>query len=283
MTSGPRPSRLARKRRVVSDTFPFFCARPYSWGVAREGAVETAPQTAQTIAALERIVLEERQPGESVPSESELVARLGVSRLTIREATRALEARGLIEVSKGRRPRVLTPNGSVVGDFFRTAVIRDVNAIFELTEIRLAMEVQASELAASRASQAAILTMQGAIDSLAASVGDEDAFHSADMHFHASLADASGNVLLSKVLGQLEGALRVSRTYSYFGHQQHFESFDDVVAAHQLILDHVAAHDPVGAARAMRKHLKATQRDLHASVRARTQPPEKNQLSEHST
>lgn len=224
--------------------------------------------TEQTIAALERIVLEERQPGDSVPSEAELVERLGVSRLTIREATRVLEARGLIDISKGRRPRVLATNGSPVGDFFRFALRRDVNARFELTEIRLALEVQAAELAASRASRAAIATMQSAIDAMAAGVGNEQAFQSADVQFHETLAGASGNNLLSKLIEQLAVPLRVSRSYSYRGRQSRNESFDAVVAAHQTILDCVADRDPAGAADAMRRHLRATQRDLKASLLA---------------
>jgi GntR family transcriptional repressor for pyruvate dehydrogenase complex len=224
--------------------------------------------TDQAIAALERIVLEERKPGDTVPSEAELVQRLGVSRLTVREATRALEARGLIEVSKGRRPRVRSPNGSPVGDFFRFAVRRDVNAVLELTEIRLALEVQTAELAAGRASRAAITAMQAAIDAMATGVDDEDAFHAADIQFHESLADASGNSLLSQLVEQLAGPLRVSRIYSYRGRQSRGEPLDEVIAAHQAILDNVANHDPAGSAEAMRRHLRATQSDLKASLRA---------------
>src|SRR5580658_10892299 len=146
--------------------------------------------TEQAIIALEHIVLEERQAGDSVPSEAELVERLGVSRLTVREATRALEARGLIEISKGRRPRVRAPNGSLVGDFFRVAIVRDPNPVLELTEIRQALEVQAAELAAGRASRAQIASMQAAIDQMAAGVDDEETFGAADVQFHESIADA---------------------------------------------------------------------------------------------
>jgi GntR family transcriptional repressor for pyruvate dehydrogenase complex len=229
--------------------------------------------TEQAIIALEHIVLEERQAGDSVPSEAELVERLGVSRLTVREATRALEARGLIEVSKGRRPRVREPNGSLVGDFFRVAIVRDANALLELTEIRQALEVQAAELAAGRASRAQIASMQAAIDQMAAGIDDEETFGTADVQFHESLADATGNNLLSTLIEQLAGPLRVSRSYSYRGRQSRGESFDAVVAAHQTVLNSVADHDPDGAARAMRRHLRTTQRDLKASLRERVPAP----------
>src|SRR5712691_7750558 len=65
------------------------------------------------------------EPGEALPSEGKLAEALAVSRLTVREATRTLEARGLLEISQGRRPTVAAPNGSLVGDFFEIAVRRD--------------------------------------------------------------------------------------------------------------------------------------------------------------
>ncbi|MDQ3614011.1 MAG: GntR family transcriptional regulator, partial [Chloroflexota bacterium] len=46
-------------------------------------------------------------PGSSLPSEFELVERFGVSRVVVREAIRALQVRGLVEASQGKRPTVI--------------------------------------------------------------------------------------------------------------------------------------------------------------------------------
>src|SRR6478609_5532185 len=83
------------------------------------GAVGTA------VEELERIALDELRPGEALPSEGELARMLSISRLTVREAVRSLEARGLVELRKGRRPTVREPNGALAGDYFRIAVRRD--------------------------------------------------------------------------------------------------------------------------------------------------------------
>src|SRR5436309_1808873 len=84
------------------------------------------------IERLEGLILDRLDPGETLPSEGALAQAFGVSRLSIREATRALEARGLLEIRQGKRPTVAAPNGALVGDFFKIAVRRDPRAVPDL-------------------------------------------------------------------------------------------------------------------------------------------------------
>ena len=87
-----------------------------------------------------------------------------MSRLSVREATRTLAARGLLEISKGRRPRVAVPNGSLVGDFFQIALRRDPRALLDLLEVRRALEVHIAALAAQRATSGDIADMEMSIN-----------------------------------------------------------------------------------------------------------------------
>src|ERR1041385_6731898 len=103
------------------------------------------------IERLENLVSDRLQPGDTLPSEGKLAQEIGVSRLTLREATRALQARGLLEISQGRRPTVAVPNGALIGDFFKIAVRRDPRALLDLLEVRRALEVHIATLAAKRA------------------------------------------------------------------------------------------------------------------------------------
>src|SRR6266536_3945769 len=99
------------------------------------------------IERLEGLIFDGFEPGDALPSEGKLAEALGVSRLTVREATRTLEARGLLEISKGRRPRVAAPNGALIGDFFQIAVRRDPHALLDLLDVRRARsEEHTSEL-----------------------------------------------------------------------------------------------------------------------------------------
>src|SRR6266576_3616200 len=84
------------------------------------------------IERLEGLIFGGLEAGEALPSEGKLAEALGVSRLTVREATRKLEARGLLEIRQGRRPIVAAPNGTLVGEFFKIAVRRDTRALLEL-------------------------------------------------------------------------------------------------------------------------------------------------------
>src|SRR5215211_6199443 len=111
------------------------------------------------IERLEELIFSRLDPGEMLPSEGQLAEALAVSRLSVREATRTLQARGLLEISKGRRPRVTAPNGSLVGDFFNSAIRRDPRALLDLLDVRRALEVHIAALAARRASNGDIADM----------------------------------------------------------------------------------------------------------------------------
>lgn len=218
-----------------------------------------------TIEELERLVLDVLGPGDSLPSEGELSRRLSVSRLTVREAVRSLEARGLLEVRKGRRPVVREPNGRLVGDYFKTTVRRDPVMLFELLEVRFALEVRIASLAARNASRASLAAMAAAIGQMR-DAADEAAFHDADVRFHEALAVASGNSMLTQLIEELGEPLRVSRQHSHRGRLRDGRPVAEVIDAHQAVLDAVERRDPRAAAREMEAHLRASERDLRAAL-----------------
>jgi DNA-binding FadR family transcriptional regulator len=227
-----------------------------------------AGATERVVRRLDQLVLAELEPGAELPSESDLARELAVSRLTVREAVRALQARGLVEIRRGRRPRVAYPNAAPVGDFFASVIRRDPRQLLDLIEVRLALEVHIAGLAARQASRASLAAMELAVATMrdtARSTPDPDAIHAADLRFHQALAAASGNRMLEFLIEAMEAPLRVSRMQSLRGHLARGGTVDDVVEQHAAILDRVAAHDAVGAAAAMREHLTQTARDLRAA------------------
>jgi GntR family transcriptional repressor for pyruvate dehydrogenase complex len=215
---------------------------------------------------LEEMIFAGLEPGEALPSEGQLAEALGVSRLSVREATRTLEARGLLDISKGRRPRIAAPSGALVGDFFKTAVRRDPRALLDLLEVRRALEVHIAALAARRATTGDIADMEMSIAAMRAAEGESEAFHAADVRFHENLAAASGNRMLVFLIEAFAQPLRASRLRSFAGHRARGGGIHDVVQQHQTILDAVAARNPKAAAQAMREHLEQTERDLRAHL-----------------
>ena len=226
--------------------------RPVDRGSVVDGVIER----------LEELIFSRLEPGEMLPSEGQLAEALGVSRLSVREATRAMEARGLLEISKGRRPRVAAPNGSLVGDFFKSAVRRDPRALLDLLEVRRALEVHIASLAARRASQRHIADLELSINAMRAAEQEFEAFHTADVRFHENLAAASGNDLLVLLIEAFAAPLRASRRRSFAGHQARGGHVDDVIQQHETILDAIKTRNPKQAAKAMRDHLQQTEQDL---------------------
>jgi DNA-binding FadR family transcriptional regulator len=215
---------------------------------------------------LEDLIFERFEPGDTLPSEGQLAQSLGVSRLTLREATRSLQARGLLEISQGRRPTVAAPNGAVVGDFFQTAVRRDPRALLDLLEVRRALEVHIASLAARRAGKGNIADMEMSIDAMRAGGDQPQAFHAADVRFHENLAAASGNRLLVFLIEALAEPLAESRLQSFAGHTSRGGTVEDVIQQHETILNAVRARNPKAAAQAMREHLQQTEADLRARL-----------------
>jgi DNA-binding FadR family transcriptional regulator len=224
---------------------------------------------------LEGLVFGGLEPGEALPSEGKLAEALGVSRLTVREATRTLEARGLLEIRQGRRPTVAAPNGALVGDFFKIAVRRDPRALLDLLDVRRALEVHIAVLAARRATKGDIADMEMSINAMRAAEDESEAFHDADVRFHENLAAASGNQMLVFLIEALAGPLRESRLRSFAGHRARGGGIEDVIQQHQTILDAVKDRSPKAAAEAMRYHLKQTERDLRTLLQGPADPAPK--------
>ncbi|HEX6468610.1 MAG TPA: FCD domain-containing protein [Streptosporangiaceae bacterium] len=232
----------------------------------QRGSRPSRSVTAGVVQQLEDLVFGEFEPGAELPSESDLAAQLGVSRLTVREATKALQARGLVVIRQGRRPVVAHPNAGPIGDFFTAAVRRDPRRLLDLLDVRRALEVHIASLAATHAGRAAVTAMEAALAAMRAAGENVPAFHEADIRFHESLAVGAGNQMLSFLIEALEEPLRAGRMRSLGGHLARGGTVDDVIDQHAAILERIKVRDAKGAAAAMGAHLEQTARDLKAAL-----------------
>jgi len=222
--------------------------------------------TESVVQRLEDVILGDLEPGAELASESDLATQLGVSRLTVREATKTLQARGLVEVRQGRRPLVAYPSARPIGDFFTVAVRRDPRRLMDLLEVRRALEVHIAGQAATHATRAAIAALELALAAMHADIDDPMTVHRADSRFHEALAAATGNQMLSFLIEAMEEPLHASRLRSLTGHLARGGSVEDVIEQHERILTRVRERDAQGAAAAMRAHLDQTARDLRAAL-----------------
>jgi DNA-binding FadR family transcriptional regulator len=152
------------------------------------------------------IVTGELSEGDSLGHESDLVERFGVSRPSLREALRILEAEGLITVRRGVLGGVVVhePDERMTA---RTAAVvlqtRNV-ALSDVFEARRLLEITAVRvLAAARARRGVAAELRKAIHQQDLVIEDPSAFGPANSRFHERLVELAGNQTLSVVAEML--------------------------------------------------------------------------------
>lgn len=225
--------------------------------------------------ALAEIILGELSPGASIPSEADLATRFEVSRLTVREAVKMLVGRGLLHIGRGRRAIVREPDSSVFAALLVSIVRNDPKGLFDLIELRMAMESLSSGLATKRASRAGIQAIDSAMRDMRESAADaadganpeaEARFHESDLQFHEAIAMASGNRVIAFIFEAMAKPLRESFVMSRRGQTIRGAGRAETVEAHQAILDAIRAGDQRAAVDAMRAHLKSTELDIRSHL-----------------
>jgi DNA-binding FadR family transcriptional regulator len=173
-------------------------------GVARTRAREKPQQIADELH--QQIVSGKLSEGDSLGHEPDLVERFGVSRPSLREALRILEARGLISVLRGRGGGIIVhePDGRVTA---RTAALvlqaRNVS-LADVHEARALLEPTAARVVASlRSRRAAVSELRQRIADQLRVISDPDAFGPANARFHEQLVALAGNQTLSIVAEML--------------------------------------------------------------------------------
>ena len=183
----------------------------------------------------------ELRPGDRLPPEKELSERLGLSRSSLREAVKALEAIRVLAVRRGDgtyvtslRPEVLLGALSFVAD------VQQDGSVLEMLAVRRILEPEAAALATGRATGDDVARLRG----LLAQVGEQtsvDDLVAHDLVFHRSLCGLSGNDYLSSLLDTLSG--RTLRARVWRGLTQD-GAVERTLTEHRAIVDAVEAGDP---------------------------------------
>ncbi|NNU80850.1 FadR family transcriptional regulator [Halovulum dunhuangense] len=194
-------------------------------------------------------------PGERLPPERTLAARLGVGRSSLRKALAELERQGRIRRHVGQGTFVAVPPESEV---VATLRLTPPPGPADVLELRLMIEPAIAALVALRGTVQDIARLRALIEEGAAA-RDWEAWEDLDSRFHARLAQASRNPLLTGVLETTNvirrqgewGALRSSTL-----NPERQRAYTD---QHRALVDAIARRDAPGAAAAMRAHLAAVQ------------------------
>lgn len=201
------------------------------------------------------------RPGDKLPSERELAEMFGVSRVSIREAIRSLEAIGLVEVKHGAGTMVVDPAQRATRDLTRWMEVNR-GEVLDLLLVRAALDELAGEEAAARGDAEAIAAIRAAHAAFNAAVaGDEIGRLAAlDMSFHLAVAEAAGSELLRNLLAELHGHLAESRAVFFSPEGRAAHSAKE----HGAILAAIERGDRARARRATKAHI-ASVREVMAS------------------
>lgn len=195
-------------------------------------------------------------PGDKLPTESEIMRILGVSRTVVREAISHMQAAGLVETRHGIGTFVLEPPPArTLGiDPHTVITMRDVLAILEL---RISLETEAAGLAASRRSETQLEQLRAALDSFQSCVRNGSETVAPDVQFHLLIAQSSGNRYFHDILSHLgTNIIPRSRVNSAKLAQDEPSAYmERVIHEHEDIFNAIARKDPESARAAMRTHL----------------------------
>jgi GntR family transcriptional regulator, transcriptional repressor for pyruvate dehydrogenase complex len=265
-------------------------------GAARYiGQVVRAPKTAELIATLYRrqIVRGELRPGDTLPSEQQLMEQFGVSRPTLREAFRILEAEDLISVKRGSRggARVTQPSLSVAARYVGLLLQVQGTTIADVYEARMVLEPACARLLARRRTKQDLADLNACIDELRGAVeagqpgtaqpgtvplnAPEPALWSSRAaRFHELIMQRSGSKTLAVQGGVLQDivathlALALSRDH---GRDDELVNFRRNVRSYEKLVALVEERDGPGAEQHWRAHMEAAgQRLLREDLQSRS-------------
>jgi GntR family transcriptional repressor for pyruvate dehydrogenase complex len=195
-------------------------------------------------------------PGDKLPTESEIMRILGVSRTVVREAISHMQAANMVETRHGIGTFVLEPQpANTLGIDPNTVVtVRDVLALLEL---RISLETEAAGLAAIRRSDAQLQQLRHALDSFQASVRSGGETVPSDLQFHLLVAQASGNRYFHDILSHLGTNIipRSRLNSAKLAKDDPKVYMDRVINEHEDIYNAIARQDPEAARAAIRTHL----------------------------
>jgi len=253
------------------------------------GQVVRAPKTAELIATLYRrqIVRGELRPGDTLPSEQQLMEQFGVSRPTLREAFRILEAEDLISVKRGSRggARVTQPSLSVAARYVGLLLQVQGTTIADVYEARMVLEPACARLLARRRTKQDLADLTACIEELRAAQAGRPGTAQLDApepalwsrqaaRFHELIMQRSGSKTLAVQGGVLQDIVATHLTLALSrdrAKDDELANFRRNVRSYEKLVALVEERDGAGAERHWRAHMEAAgQRLLREDLQSRS-------------
>lgn len=207
----------------------------------------------------------ELKPGDKLLAEREMAERLQVSRVSVREAIKALEMLGFVDIRPG--------DGTFVRDTNTDDIIRPLamflaverNSLLDMFEVRRIFETATAGLAADRADSEEVEEIRTLLEKMKEGLNlqDSEKGEEFDTAFHYAVAEATHNSLLTKLFRTVSEEF--AKAISTARRQLFLDSTDNaqkIIDQHTRIYKAIKARDSSGASEAMLEHLTYAELEL---------------------
>ncbi|HWJ33509.1 MAG TPA: FadR/GntR family transcriptional regulator [Gaiellaceae bacterium] len=191
--------------------------------------------------------------GDRLPPERELAEQFGVSRVTVRDALRALEATGLIKVRVGARGGafVTAPTGSHLGQTMSDMMMMQAVSPEDVVEARLVVELGTVTLACARATAEDLAALRALIEQSQVELKAGTYVREMSWDFHSLVARAAHNGAVEGITASFRSTLSMHPIRTREGTQSHARTVEE----HTRILAAIEKRDGETARREMAHHL----------------------------
>jgi GntR family transcriptional repressor for pyruvate dehydrogenase complex len=195
-------------------------------------------------------------PGASLPAEREIVLQTGLSRGSVREALRILEAEGLVSTRPGRQGGSVArqPGDESLAKYISLFVHGRGISLVSLLQTREAVEPALAALAARNRTDAQLAELTAITERVEAAYSDTPLYLAENVNWHCAIAAASHNELLRAFMVAISSMIYKASAIEDFATE---EVRGLVIKAHRRILAAIAAQDADAAHRRMARHLAA--------------------------
>lgn len=188
-------------------------------------------------------------PGDKLPPERDLGARLGISRMTLRLALKALESTGYIVTTRGSRGGSRVTDAASLARCWNEWMRQHADELDDIFEYRMTVETRLASLAAERRTEEDLRLMERAVASERRPQDWASLFRT-DIDIHRSIARAARSPRLERAMLASRGELFVPVDLDRLEDREH-----QVHDSHDAVLQAIRDRDPARAAEEMRRHI----------------------------
>ncbi len=227
--------------------------------VYREFHKQTMPEEiVQEI--LQKIQKGELRPGDTLPTESELMKNMGVSRSCVREALRALSIMNIIVIHPGRRTYITSLAPDLLMEHLEFVISLEDATLLQLFEVRKLIEVACAGLAAERIQDDEIQSLEALLQ--------QDQTENIDAQLHRQIVEITKNPILKRVYTSIEKLGEISRRLTEGIPGVYEQSLKD----HAIVVQTIISRDPKTSQEAMLKHLTFMEAKLRQNIASNEHP-----------